>query len=155
MNDHSAKISRQAASEAETQQLAADLVRAIKSGAIIYLYGTLGAGKTTFVRGMLRGLGFTGRVKSPTYTIVEPYETDKFDVFHFDLYRLDDANELRQIGLETYFDGKSVCLIEWPEKGSPILPSPDLVCYFDIIENGRKIRFESFTNKGKEILTLL
>ncbi len=107
------------------------------------------------MRGLLRALGFSGKVKSPTYTIVEPYETEKFEIFHFDLYRLNHPQELQQIGIETYFNGNAVCVIEWPEKGQPILPAADLECYFDIIDTGRQIRFESRTKNGEEILARL
>ena len=147
---------QQAATDAETQALGASLGRALTAGAVIYLHGTLGAGKTTFVRGLLRGLGFQDKVKSPTYTIVEPYETEKFDVYHFDLYRLIKPDELRQIGLEDYFTKHSVCLIEWPEKGAPLLPAADLTCYFDIQEDAaRQIRFEARTACGEDILARL
>lgn len=155
MNALPEHLSFHAESDADTQTLGASLANALRSGTIIYLFGTLGAGKTTFVRGFLRAIGFSGKVKSPTYTIVEPYETDKFEVFHFDLYRLNHSEELLQIGIETYFDGNAVCLIEWPDKGLPVLPAPDLSCYFDIIETGRQIRFESRTKNGEEILARL
>ena len=164
MNTPSSHLIRQAKSDADTQALGAELARALSPGAVIYLYGSLGAGKTTFVRGLLRALGIEDKVKSPTYTLVEPYETEKFDVFHFDLYRLLTAEELQQIGLEEYFTGSSVCLIEWPEKGQPLLPAPDVACYFDIIENkaeindgesARQIRFEARTENGKEIVVRL
>lgn len=155
MNSPPEQLSFHAESDADTQALGATLSAALSGGTIIYLCGTLGAGKTTFVRGFLRALGFSGKVKSPTYTIVEPYETDKFEVFHFDLYRLNDAAELQQIGIETYFDGHAVCLIEWPDKGLPVLPAADLCCYFDILETGRQIRFESRTKNGEEILARL
>lgn len=145
----------QAESDTDTQSLGAALASVLRGGTTIYLYGDLGAGKTTFVRGLLRALGISGRVKSPSYTIVEPYETDKFEVFHFDLYRLNHADELRQIGLETYFTDSAVCVIEWPDKGQPILPAPDVACYFDIIGTGRQIRFEARTVRGEEILARL
>lgn len=142
-------------SDADTQGVGATLSRALVKGAVIYLQGDLGAGKTTFVRGLLRGLGYSGKVKSPTYTIVEPYETDKLTVFHFDLYRLIDAQELQQIGLEEYFNGSAVCLIEWPDKGAPLLPAPDLILEFDIMKDIRNIRLAACTSRGEEILARL
>lgn len=144
-----------AGSDAETQSLGAALAAVITDGIIIYLHGSLGAGKTTFVRGFLRGCGYSGKVKSPTYTIVEPYETDKLTVFHFDLYRLNHADELHQIGLEDYFGGNAVCLIEWPDKGKPLLPAPDMTYYFDIIDSIRHIRIEAGTSRGEEVLARL
>lgn len=155
MNSPPVHRSFQARTDADTQKLGAALAGALQSGEVIYLYGMLGAGKTTFVRGLLRALGVDGKIKSPTYTIVEPYETDKFEVFHFDLYRLQDAQELQQIGLETYFGGSAVCVIEWPDKGQPLLPPPDVVCNFDIMESGRQIRFEARTISGEDILARL
>ncbi len=147
----------EAENDAAMQALGARLAESALPGAVIHLCGTLGAGKTTFVRGFLRGLGVTGKVKSPTYTLVEPYETDKFEVFHFDLYRLNTPEELHEIGLEDYFNGRAVCLIEWPDKGGQILPAPDLAGYFDIMENqsGRHIRLEGRTERGVKILARL
>lgn len=135
--------------------LGAELALLCKPGLVIYLQGNLGVGKTTFVRGFLRGLQIAGKVKSPTYTLVEPYETEKFEVFHFDLYRLQQPDELKQLDMEEYFHAASVCLIEWPDLGGRYLPSPDLIGYFDILEDKRQIRFESFSQSGDEIVARL
>lgn len=164
MNTPFTSISRQVATDTDTQAFGASLAASCSPGVVIYLHGVLGAGKTTFVRGFLRGLGFDGKVKSPTYTLVEPYELDKLNVFHFDLYRLLNAEELHAIGLEDYFAVNAVCLIEWPEKGSPILPAADLIANFDILEEqsgnqaahpARQIRLEARTAKGDGILARL
>lgn len=113
---------------AQTTQLAEKMMNACKPPCVIYLQGQLGAGKTTFVRGLLTAMGLTGRVKSPTFTLVEPYHLHDIDVYHFDLYRLTEACELHQIGIDDYITQTSICLIEWPQKGGDYLPMPDLVC---------------------------
>lgn len=138
--------------------LAARFAAALSAGTVVYLVGSLGAGKTTWTRGFLRALGFNDKVKSPTYTLVEPYQTARYAVNHFDLYRLKSPQELSQIGLEEYFNPQAVCLIEWPDKGGEYLPSPDLTGYFEMVPGApseRLVRFEAITANGKQILTKL
>jgi len=131
--------------EAATLAFGAALGKVIIPNLTIYLHGDLGAGKTTLVRGLLHGLGFTGKVKSPTYTLVEPYENIEaqqgaLNLYHFDLYRFNDEEEWESAGFRDYFNAASVCLIEWPEKAEHILPTPDIDVYFEIKPDGRNVR---------------
>lgn len=138
-------------SEADTLTFGATLAKACPQNCVIFLEGDLGAGKTTLVRGFLQGLGYTGKVKSPTYTLVEPYEIAQHTIFHFDLYRLNDPEELEQIGIRDYFAQPAICLIEWPKRGEGILPGPDLTCYIHAIHEGREILITSHTACGHSI----
>lgn len=121
------------------------LIKSCKPTAnIVYLIGDLGAGKTTFMRGMLASLGFNGVVKSPTYTIVETYPDLIIPIYHFDLYRLADPHELELIGIRDYLQDQSICCFEWPTKGIGYIPSPDFVIQLEIIsdnpDNKRQIK---------------
>lgn len=179
--------------------LGAELAKVSPPGSIIYLDGDLGAGKTTLVRGFLRSQGYTGAVKSPTFTVVEPYTLDnnkfynynelegdlKLDgdnnsltlskddlklkynyndgleqtheqrVFHFDLYRLEDPEELEYIGIRDYLDGQAIALIEWPEKGAGVLPKADLIVKIIYQHQGRKVELLPQTKTGAVIVSKL
>jgi len=130
----------------DTAQLARDLAQAVSSqlptDAVIYLNGDLGAGKTTFSRYFIQSLGHSGSVKSPTYTLVEPYELDGVNIYHFDLYRLADPEELEFMGM----------LIEWSEKGGEYLASPDLVISINITPSGRQFNLEAKSAHGAKLL---
>ncbi len=132
-------------------KLAASIARHTKAGCVIFLQGDLGAGKTTFVRGFLQSLGFQGNVKSPTYTLVEPYELGDMTVFHFDLYRLGDPEELEYLGIRDYFTDQSICLIEWPERGEGVLPLADLLLNITVEQRGRRINWQAQTEKGRQL----
>lgn len=129
--------------EEELLAVAAHLAKSITSG-VIYLNGPLGAGKTTFVRGFLRALGYQGKVKSPTYTLIENYEIADRVITHVDLYRLDNPAELEQIGMREYFVPGTICLIEWPDKGEGYLPKPNIICDIEFAEQGRVLTLSLF-----------
>lgn len=126
----------------------ATLADFIQSGALVTLSGNLGAGKTTLTRGFMHAVGHKGAVKSPTYTLVEPYEINGRRVMHFDLYRLSDPEELEFLGFRDYLDGLTTCLIEWPEKAAGYLPEPDLAISISVVKDGRQISWKSFSEKG-------
>jgi tRNA threonylcarbamoyladenosine biosynthesis protein TsaE len=121
----------------------------------ILLYGDLGAGKTSLVRGILRGCGYHGRVKSPSYTIVESYRLAHLTVHHFDFYRIQSIAELAYLGLEEYWQDQAVFCVEWPAQALRLLPPADLTCNFTITKLTRDIDIIATTTKGDKILTQL
>ena len=125
--------------DSETMALGQQLAQECGDSCIIYLTGELGAGKTTLVRGFLRAFGYQGPVKSPTFTIVESYQIANKQIYHFDLYRVTNPEELEYIGIRDYFIDKAIHLIEWPEKGANILPPANITCNIKIINSTREI----------------
>ncbi|MCP5018285.1 MAG: tRNA (adenosine(37)-N6)-threonylcarbamoyltransferase complex ATPase subunit type 1 TsaE [Ketobacter sp.] len=138
--------------ESATLKLGQQLALQLRAGGVLYLQGDLGAGKTTLSRGIIQSLGHSGAVKSPTYTLVEPYELPGLRVFHFDLYRLADPEELEFIGIRDYFDPGTVCIIEWPDRGGDMIPPPDLVLRLEKQGNGRLASLVANSAAGQTML---
>jgi tRNA threonylcarbamoyladenosine biosynthesis protein TsaE len=136
---------------AATEQLGARLAASV-TPAVVYLIGDLGAGKTTLVRGFIHALGYTGKVRSPTYTLVEPYACERCPVFHLDLYRLADAEELEWLGLRDMLEQPALLMVEWPERGTGVLPPADLTVYMDYAGSGREARLVPASGAGKQLL---
>ena len=141
------------ADESATVKMGNVIAESVELGTTIFMHGDLGAGKTTMSRGIIQGLGHEGRVKSPTYTLVEPYEMEHASVYHFDLYRLADPEELEYMGFRDYFNDKAVCIIEWPEKGEHFLPNADIELYLTYSEEQREISFKGNSKRGLDAIT--
>jgi tRNA threonylcarbamoyladenosine biosynthesis protein TsaE len=141
--------------EAATVALGERLAQQLVPGLLVTLSGDLGAGKTTLSRGIVQGLGHRGAVKSPTYTLVEPYEHTRFPVYHFDLYRLADPEELELLGFRDYLAGDCLCLVEWPERGGGFLPAADLAITMIAQGDGRRVTLEAATPVAGDVLAAI
>jgi tRNA threonylcarbamoyladenosine biosynthesis protein TsaE len=141
-------------SEDATLEFGARLAHSLQPGLVVYLSGDLGAGKTTLARGILRALGYTGRVKSPTFTLVEVYAFSTLYLYHFDFYRFDEPAELDDAGFREYFNANAVCVVEWPEKAAG-LPPPDMHIALHVTAGGRTVEIRADTEVGKLCMTRL
>lgn len=141
--------------EAATRTLGARLAKALVPGFKLYLRGPLGSGKTTLVRGLLFGLGWRDRVKSPSYALVEVYVVSSLQLYHFDFYRFLNQREWNDSGFRDYFDSAAVCVVEWPEKAGDALPRPDLEVVLEHADAGRKLSARAFSAVGERCLRLL
>jgi tRNA threonylcarbamoyladenosine biosynthesis protein TsaE len=140
------------ADESAMLRFGSNIATILQPGLTIFLQGNLGAGKTTLARGVLRGLGYPGKVKSPTYNLVEVYKFSRLYFYHFDFYRFNNAIEWEEAGFREYFNPDSICLVEWPEKAAGVLPIADLVFCLAISDGGRKIDIHAATEGGKQCL---
>jgi tRNA threonylcarbamoyladenosine biosynthesis protein TsaE len=151
--DHKpADLSRFLATDAETLALGAELAAGVEPGMVVYLAGELGAGKTTLARGVLRGLGYAGKVKSPSFTLVEVYKFSRLYLYHFDFYRVGDPREFEDAGFREYFSPDAVCLVEWPDKAAAELPAADLRILMQVAESGRHVEIFAETEAGRRCL---
>lgn len=154
-NNLTEKFTEKLTDAQQTVAFGSRLSAACEQATCIYLHGDLGAGKTTLTRGFIQALGHTGNVKSPTYTLVEPYELPAWNVYHFDLYRLGDPEELEFMGIRDYFSDNSHCLVEWPERGEGVLPVADIDLTLRYDGEQRVIELKANTATGKQVLKKL
>ena len=141
--------------EAATRALGARLAPLMRSGLVIFLQGDLGAGKTTLARALIQALGYAGRVKSPTYTLVELYKVSSLCLYHFDFYRFNDPQEWIDAGFRECFNAENICLVEWPEKAAGLLPTPDLIIRLSHADNARRVEIRADTEAGQNLLQRL
>lgn len=145
--------------EAATDALGLCLAHRLVPGLVIYLHGDLGAGKTTLTRALLHAAGYSGHVKSPTYTLAESYEVilnnQKITIIHFDLYRMSSPEEFLDAGFRDDFNQTTICIVEWPENGVNVLPAPDLDVFLAVANTGRSVELRALSDKGSLCLNQL
>lgn len=145
--------------EAGTNALGMALARILQPGLTLYLHGDLGTGKTTLTRALVHATGYEGHVKSPTYTLAEPYplpfEGGTVELIHFDLYRMGSPEEFLDAGFREHFNENSICIVEWPEKADSVLPSPDIAISLNVEGQGRDVELQALSDKGKQCLDRL
>ncbi len=145
-------IERTAGTPSEMEAIGAALAHGLRHVSLVTVSGSLGAGKTTLVRGLLRALGYAGAVKSPTFTLVESYPFNGGELHHFDLYRLQDPAELELIGWRDYLGGGNVCLVEWPERAGALLPEADIAIIIGIQDGQRLVRMMARHDNAQALL---
>ena len=141
--------------EAAMTALGARLAKVFPESGLIYLHGDLGAGKSTLVRSFIKARGYSGHVKSPTYTIVEPYQVTGHTIYHLDLYRIADPEELEFIGIRDLLSERSLVLVEWPDKGAGVLPTADLDIYIAYSGQGRDVSINRASEEGMSVIKVL
>ena len=145
--------------EAGTMALGASLARTLSPGLAIYLHGDLGAGKTTLTRALLHAAGHAGHVKSPTYTLCEPYAitlgNKQVDLYHFDLYRMKSPEEFLDAGFREHFSDSSICIVEWPDNGDAVLPPADIAIFLTVSGEGRQVELNALSDEGIQCLNRL
>lgn len=154
-NDSDCTLSMHLDNEQDTLDLGVAVAEILTPGLKVWLLGNLGSGKTTLTRGVLRALGHEGKVKSPTYTLIEPYVVSRLDLYHFDFYRLNSPEEYLDAGLDEYFSGQGVCIVEWPQHATPYLAAPDLSIFLEPDGSGRRADIRGTTDKGRTCVSQL
>jgi len=154
-DDNGVRLYAHLPAEADTEALGAALAPLLRARLNIWLLGNLGMGKTTLTRGLLRALGHEGKVKSPTYTLIEPYVVSRLNLYHFDFYRFNSPEEYLDAGLDEYFADQGVCIVEWPQKALPYLPSPDVEIQLEARDGGRFVEIYGQTDAGRTCVTEL
>lgn len=149
------KLEKILADEEETVAIGKAIGRGLGGKGSVFLKGDLGTGKTTLCRGILRAMHHEGAVKSPTFTLVEPYDLAEGQVFHFDLYRLSSPDELEYIGVDDYFANNNLCLVEWPERAIDHLPNADLLIELFVAGRSRRIKVVANSEHGKQVVEQL